>query len=232
LVFDTERVVVNLQTNATNSRPLIGLILTIPSTDSRELPAAMELLWTKDYLQDLTGSRNMGSPRLIEPGRAGVVFLSNSRLLAYEVDFSKGKLSSRKDPDIASAFHLHLFTIDASTGASVLAKDWGTRPRESSVQVTKDRILLRTGTSLRRLSSGLTEERQLALPHPDPYEGWETRISPDRETLVLNHYMRVGRQNLSELELLDGKLWKSKIGGQRSPGSREEPLPRQTPPSL
>jgi len=196
---------VNLQTNATNSRPLIGLILTIPSTDSRELPAAMELLWTKDYLQDLTGSRNMGSPRLIEPGRAGVVFLSNSRLLAYEVDFSKGKLSSRKGPDIASAFHLHSFTIDASTGASVLAKDWGTRPRESSVQVTKDRILLRTGTSLRLLSSGLTEERQLALPHPDPYEGWERRISPDRETLVLNHYMRVGRQNLSELELLNGK---------------------------
>jgi hypothetical protein len=112
-------------------------ILTMPSTDSRELSAAMELLWSKECLQDLTGSRNMGSPLLIEPGRAGIVFFSNSRLLAYEVAYNNGKLSSRKGPDVASAFHLHLILIDASTGASVLAKDWGTRPRESSVQVNK-----------------------------------------------------------------------------------------------
>jgi hypothetical protein len=73
------------------------------------------------------------------------------------------------------------------------------------VQVTKDKILLRTGTALRLLSSDLIEERQLALPHPDPYEGWETLTSPDGETLILNHYMRANRRNFSELELLDGK---------------------------
>jgi len=84
------------------------------------------------------------------------------------------------NPDLASAFRLRLSVIDALSGKLVLAKEWGTRPRESYFQVTKKRVLLRIGPLLRLCFKDMTELRQLPLAHADPYEGWDPHIAKRR----------------------------------------------------
>jgi hypothetical protein len=181
-------------------------VLLLPSTSFNQLNPTTPL-WSKEYLSDPTGSRNPGSPKLLDPNRAGVTFLDDSRLLAYEVDFERGQFSSRKNPDSGSAFRLHLSMVDVLTGTLVVTKDWATRPHESSIQIARDRVLLRTGPLLRVLSEDLEELTQLPLAHADPYEGWEVRTSPGGETVLLNRYVRNRARglNLSEFKVLDGR---------------------------
>ena len=177
-----------------------------------------DLLWRKETIQDLSGTRNLGSPKLIESSRAGVVFLDGRRIMVYEI-INTGQLSSRKSPEVSSAFSVHSTVLDTSSGAVLFGRDWGTRAHASSIHVSSGGLILVTGPVVRFLTKDLTEIKQLPVPHPDPYEGWEIRTSPSGKSVLLNHYIRNRRRglNFSEFELLDGGTFERKYAWTQSP---------------
>jgi hypothetical protein len=163
-------------------------------------------LWTKQNIRNLHGSRSSGPSWRIEPNRAGVVFLDDSRLLTYEVASETGQLPSSVDPEVSSTFNLRLSMLDSGSGELLRAKDWPTRQNESSLNIGIDKILLRTGPRLRILGPDFSELQQLPLNHPDPYERWEILTSPDRATVLLNHSLLNAQRGLdgSHFYVLDG----------------------------
>src|SRR5262249_29052607 len=135
----------------------------------------------------------------------------------YEVALDPAQLSSRKGPDVRSAFRLEASVLDVSSGELLLVKTWATRAHESSILATYAGVAVRTGSLLRFYSRDFEEIKQLQLLHPDPYEEWEIRTSPTGKTIFLNHYIRNRARGLSRFQVLDGGTFETRRDWTESP---------------
>ncbi len=170
-------------------------------------------LWSAEILQDLSASRTIASPQLLDNDRAGLTFVGNNRLLAYEVDRDLGQLSSRQSPDISSPFRLRAYVIDSATGKVLFTKEWGTRAHDSSIQAVSGGVLLRTGELLRLYRQDFSEIRRVVLPvHTDRCL---TSISSTRETIMVNCFDQ--QKNVSYFNVFDGSALKLEYSWAKSP---------------
>ncbi len=174
-------------------------------------------MWSTDVIQNL--GPNRVAPFLEDRDRAGLTFLDNKQLVVHEVDVDTGRLSSRQSADIGSPFRLRAAVLDADSGMPVFTREWGTRVRDSSILVSSGGILVRTGEELRLLSRDFVEFRKWALPHPNPSEGWELRVSASRQTVLVNYYNQEWKRklNVSRFEVLDGKTLDTRLTWTESP---------------
>jgi hypothetical protein len=101
----------------------------------------------------------------------------------------------------------------------VLTREWGTRVRDSSILVTSGGVLIRTGETLRLLSKDFVELGKVPLPHPDPGEEWEVRVSASRRSVLLNYHNEDwGKKvNVSRFVVLDGETFEVKRTWTESP---------------
>lgn len=155
-------------------------------------------LWAAPVLQE---DQNTANPRGND--LSGVTFLDNDRLIVHEVDRT-GELSSRTALDASSAFRLHVSILEASSGRAVSNKDWDTRAHNTSIRVTKDGVLVRTGQLVRFYSKDFVDLQQVALPQPDPHDTWIVSVSATGKTVMLNHY----DLKESHFEVRDGSTFK------------------------
>jgi len=164
-------------------------------------------IWSADVIQDLGPNRT--APFMEDRDRAGVIFLDSRQLVVHEVDLDTSQLSSRRSADVSSPFRLRVSVLDSSSGRSILAREWGTRVRHSSVLVSWGGILLRTGETLRLLSKDFVELESMPIPHPNPGEEWEMRVSASRKSVLLNYYKQDWKErvNFSRFTVLDGKTF-------------------------
>jgi hypothetical protein len=148
----------------------------------------------------------------------GVAFLDEHHLVVHAVNFDAAELSSRKSADISSPFRLWVSIMDVSSGRKESAKEWRTRFRDSSVQVTSGGFAIRTGDVLRFLSKDFAEIKQFPLPN-SAHQGWEIRVSTSGKTLLLNHYFlnREERLNFSHFEVLDAGTLKTRVAWDETP---------------
>jgi hypothetical protein len=176
-------------------------------------------VWSKEAISDLSGARNLGSPNLIDPNRAGVTFLDDEHVLVHEVDIDRGQLSSRHSAEVSSAFRLQLSVLDASTGLFVLAKELGARPRDTWVYSTAGGLVIRAGSSLKFFKKDFSEAGQISLSDENPYGRWEIRFSPSGKTILLNHYIRQRSKNIdfSQFQVIDGTTFKTTSSWTESP---------------
>lgn len=186
-------------------------------------PGCATPLWSVELIKGLDAARTPTRPFLMDENRAGITFLDNDRVIAYEVTVDTGKFSSREGPDISSPFRLHAYFLDVTSGRIGFSKEWGTSAHESFIQDASGGFLVRTGNLLRFYSKDLAEVQQMPLPHPDPYEGWEVRTSPSGKTILVNHYIREKKRRLdvSRFELLDGSTFQVKQSWTESPSLKE-----------
>jgi hypothetical protein len=201
-----------------NRRVFISLLL-VASRLLANQPASsgsVAPLWTVEVLQqepNSSGNRTPDALMQIPKDSPGVAFLDNNRLIVYETG-STGKLSSRTNPDLSSAFRLHATVIDPASGKFMLTKDWGARPYGSSIQVTSGGILVRTGEVLRIVSHDFSEVHRWTYPEipnrSDPRH-CDTRtisVSPTGETVMVScHNFKL---NSTHLDVWDSNLSKSK----------------------
>jgi hypothetical protein len=185
-----------------------------------ERPNAPTPLWSANVIQNLTGARHPDAPKLVDRNRAGVTFLDNETLLVHEVDLDTTQLSSRQNPDVSSPFRLHISVLNARSGKLLLANDWGTSVHNSSVDVVKGGILVRTGPTLRLLTHSLIEVQKVTF-HNDPEEGatrWDIlliSVSPTGNTVLINRISQ--RARVSHFDVLDGTTLRSRYSWDESP---------------
>jgi hypothetical protein len=152
-------------------------------------------LWTEEIQQDLSNY-------------AGVSFVNNEKLLAYEVD-SSGQLSSRESPQIASAFRLHVSLVDARSGKLILSRDWGTRLHNTEVQVTTGGVLVKTGSGgiMKMYSPDFAQARDLPLTL-DTNGTYYTSVSASGQTVAISHYFQKEHNYISHIDVLDANTLK------------------------
>lgn len=150
-------------------------------------------LWTEEIGQELSNY-------------AGISFLNNDKLLAYEVERT-GQLSSRESPEISSAFRLHVSLLDARSGKLILSRDWGTRLHSTEVQVTTGGVLLKTGAIIKLYSPDFAKARDLPLAL-DPNGSYFTSVSVSGQTIAVSHYFQKGHKYISHLDVLDANTLK------------------------
>jgi hypothetical protein len=173
-------------------------------------------LWTIVVLQQESNNfakRTADAAMQIPRDSPGVAFLDNDRLIVYETG-PTGKLSSRANPDISSAFRLHATVIDPASGRLMLTKDWGARPYGSSIQVTRSGILVRTGEVLRIVSRDFSEVQRWTypeIPNTSDSRHCDERtisVSPTGETVMVSCYNF--KLNSAHLEVWDSNMSKAK----------------------
>lgn len=163
-------------------------------------------IWSHDVIPDLSGTRNGSSPLLLDPNRAGVLFLDNDRLLVYAVDQDIAQLSSRSRVDVSSPFRLRMWLLDASSGKQLLTNDVGTRVHGSAVQFTNAGLLIRTGQTVKVYSHDLNSYRELSGNADEPNTVVMSSVSPNGKTILINHISQ--RAKTSSLETFDGSTLK------------------------
>jgi hypothetical protein len=176
-------------------------------------------VWTSEVLSDLTGARNPGTPQLLDPNRAGLVYLDANRLLVHETDLVSG-LSSRASPNIQSAFLLHAVILDTLTGKILDTKDWPTRSRDSAIVVSSGAVLVRTGEVLRFFSKDFDPGVEVTIASPSSGSA-PSGVVKDIVTSVTGNTILVNAYNSkllsSNLMVLDGNTLKKKFFWTESP---------------
>jgi hypothetical protein len=172
-------------------------------------------LWSEEAVPNL--SRSDSYPHLLDSSRAGVAFLGNQQLIAYGVTLDPGKLSSREGPEISSPFRLRLSLLDANSGILEFSKEWGTRFRDTSVQVTSGGVLVKTGGLAKLYSRDFAQARDLPLPI-DSNERYDITVSASGKTILINRiFRRSGTSYFSHLDVLDAKTLDSRYSWDHSP---------------
>ena len=195
------------------------LFVTGWTTGSQSRGPCCEPLWTtqlaKSYESPNLGERLTNKTLLHHHENAGVAFLDSARLIAYGVE-STGQLSSRANTDVSSAFRLHAVLFDASSGKLAFTKDWGTRPRGSSIQVTEGGVLIRVGDQMKFCSKSLEELHRSDLRDTGSSDSWAIRVSPTGKTIMVSHSDRYERY----FEVRDGQTFEVKRSWSDTPPFR------------
>src|SRR5215470_13632258 len=102
------------------STNILGLAICLwtggPICAAQSTPANQSPSWCQEIVPDLSRAYPGVAPDLLgSSNRAGVAFLDNGQLIVYAVE-PTGHLSSRKSPEISSAFRLRMSLLDAKSG--------------------------------------------------------------------------------------------------------------------
>jgi hypothetical protein len=179
------------------------IAIVVGSFAAQKTMGGRQLLWSREVLQDLTGSRSTSNPVLLDENRAGVVFLNNEELIIHEVNQDLQQLSSRESPAISSPFRLHLLVLDANTGKTGFEKDWGTRVHDSSVQVTTGGVLIKTGEIVKLYSSDFIKAREVPVDL-DTSHKYFTKVSASGKTIAISHVIQSEQTDfLSHIDVID-----------------------------
>ena len=170
--------------------------------------------WSQEVVTDLSRTRNGIRPLLLDGNRAGVTFLDDKQLIAYEVDRDSRQLSSRDSPEVSSPFRLRVSILDAKSGKITLTKDWGTRVGDSAVLVTIAGVLVKTGEIVRSYSPDLTKFWDLALPL-DKDSRLILSVSPTGKTIMINRLNQ--KLNVSHFHVFDASTLKARFFWDQSP---------------
>ncbi len=188
---------------------VIMCVLTVGGTfvTQTKLPDSEVPLWTQKIVQDFSRSRSGSSPLLLDNNRAGITFLDNKKVLVYEVDYERGRLSSRESPQISSPFGLHVSLLEAQSGKLTLTKDWGTRFHSTGVQVTTGGVLVRTGGIVKLYSPDFAQSRDLPLVL-DSDGSFFTNVSASGSTIVISRIVEKQHDLFSHLDVFDANTLK------------------------
>jgi hypothetical protein len=157
-------------------------------------------IWSEEVLPDLS------STDVTKRYLSGVAFLPDGQLIVYAVEPTR-HLSSRKNPELSSAFELRASLLDAKSGKQILTKEWGTRRHDSAVQMTSGGVLVQTGGIVKLYSPDFTEARDLPLAL-DPNGSYFTSVSASGKTIVISHYFKKEQHWISHIDVLDAKTLK------------------------
>jgi hypothetical protein len=189
---------------------IAGCIVASQSTGLAQSP-----VWTQEVLPDLPRSAPGISPGLLDGGRAGVAFLNRDQLMVYAVQ-STGQLSSRRSPEISSAFQLRLSLLDAKSGEVGLTKNWGTRRNDSAVQMTTGGVLVKTGAIMKLYSTDFSKARDLPLVL-DPNGIYYTSVSASGATVAVSRDFGKEKNWISHIDVLDAKTLKIRASWDQYP---------------
>ena len=190
---------------------IVGCILAAQPTSLRQSPDL-----SQEVLPDLSHTRPGVAPHLLgSSNRAGVAFLRDGQLIVYAVE-PTGQLSSRKSPELSSAFELRVSLLDVKSGKQILKRDWGTRPHDSAVQITTGGVLVQTGGIVKLYSPDFTEARDLPLTL-DPNGKYFTSVSATGDTIAISHYFKKEQNWISHIDVVDASTLKIRSSWDQDP---------------
>jgi hypothetical protein len=150
----------------------------------------------------------------------GVTFTTSSVLVAYfETHDEKANLSSRDELQPTDPYHLHAIFLDTDHREVLAQGDWPVRPSNPTYffAAREGKFVVADGEALSLYSPDRSLIAGLKIPwlHEAPFKSWSSQISPDGETLLVQH--GVGQKgaygvqfdlyNVSQLSLL--KTWET-----------------------
>ena len=165
--------------------------------------------WSQEVLPDLS------TIVITQRDLTGVAFLNEEQLAAYAVE-PTGHLSSRKSPELPSAFELRVSLFDTKSGEQILTRDWGTRPHDSAVQITSGGVLVQTGGIVKLYSLDFTEALDLPLTL-DPNGTYFTSVSASGKTIALSHYFKKEQNWISHIDVVDASTLKIQASWDQNP---------------
>jgi hypothetical protein len=189
---------------------ITGCIFAAQPTSLAQSPS-----WSQEVLPDLSRMSPGLPASLLDGSRAGAAFLNTGQLMIYTVE-PTGHLSSRRSPEISSAFQLRLSLLDAKSGEIALTKDWGTRRHDSAVQITSGGVLVQTGGIVKLYSTDFTQSRDLPLAL-DPNGSYFTSVSASGKTIAISHYFKNERKWISHIDVLDASSLKIRASWDQDP---------------
>jgi hypothetical protein len=187
-----------------------GCILAAQPTSLAQSP-----IWSQEVLPDLGRTRPGTSPHLLDGSNAAGVALLNAQLIMYFVEPTE-RLSSRKSPEISSAFQLRVFLLDTKSGKQILTRDWGTRRHDSAVQITSGGVLVKTGAIVKLYSTDFAQSRDLPLAL-DPNGSYFTSVSASGKTIAISHYFKKEKNWISHIDVLDASSLKIRASWDQDP---------------
>jgi hypothetical protein len=194
------------------------LVLLVSGTFSSSKSEAADRgnpLWSREVVAEL--SRIPTIDPLLDNSRAGIIFLDEKRLIVYDVERDLSQLSSRTSPETSSPFRLHLVLLDTDSGKLELYKDWGTRLKDSAVQVTSGGVLVKTGEAVKLFSPDFSQSRPLPITI-DPNYKFSIKTSPSGKTIGIHRIFRKeGHRFGSLLDILDANTLRIKFSWQITP---------------
>ena len=202
------------------STNILGLAICLwtggPICAAQSTPANQSPSWSQEIVPDLSRAYPGVAPDLLgSSNRAGVAFLDNGQLIVYAVE-PTGHLSSRKSPEISSAFRLRMSLLDAKSGKQVMTKDWGTRPHDSTVQITSGGVLVKTGAVVKLYSTDFAQSRDLPLAL-DPNGSYFISVSASGKTVAISHYFRKEQHWISHIDMVDASTLKIRSSWDQDP---------------
>jgi len=132
----------------------------------------------------------------------GVLFISPDRLLAYQVNHSRGatKLAPRDASGGSGNFILEIKILNAADGSEIKSLQLPTNAEFSKVLATRDgKFIVRTGDILYLYSADFTRLASHALPlkRQVQEEGWQIGVSPSGDEVELVHQQILKRSAIS-----------------------------------
>lgn len=166
-------------------------LLTLLLLGSAVLSSAASPRWRVE-VESLGMQRFDRDPAALWMKQQGVVFLSDDRLLIYQVGRTaeQAKLAPRGSTGGSGNFLLNIKILDVQTGRVVKALELVTNAGISDVLATRrGGFLVRAGNSLTLYSSTFEQvaSREINIEKKAPVEGWQVRVSPSGARVVLMH---------------------------------------------
>jgi hypothetical protein len=122
----------------------------------------------------------------------GLTFTAPNVLVAYfETRDEKTYLSSRDELQPTDPYHLHALFLDTDHGEVLAQGDWPVRPSIPCYffAVRDGKFVVADGEELSFYSPDRLLIKRLKIPwlHEGPFKSWSAQISPDGETLLVQH---------------------------------------------
>jgi hypothetical protein len=131
----------------------------------------------------------------------GVLFLTPEKVLIYQVNRTaeRARLAPRGSSGGAGNFFLNVRVLEVQDGRLIKSMDLPTNARVSEVKATRNGgFVVQTGTVLYLHSADFRQMASKALPleRAAPTEGWQIRVSPSGDKVVLMHEQVFARPEL------------------------------------
>jgi hypothetical protein len=184
---------------------------TQPTPPDNESP-----IWSTEVMAELSRPR-AGITHFPDISRAGIVFLNDGRLIAYEVDHDVGEPSTHTTAEALRPFFLRLSLLDSSTGKVAVRKEERTRAEDAAVFATVDGLMVKTGGRLKLYSPDLVRDHDLPFPL-DRNSQFTVSASTTGKTIMLNEVIQDSLNRLhSHFEVLDAMTLKIRDSWDESP---------------
>ena len=194
---------------------VLVVMFSICASLGQQLPPNATQVWKANLVPTLEPS--LMSRYWEDRESAGITYLDNDRLILHHVHFDRGQLASRQSPDISSPFRLKTWLLNGRTGKPLLTREWGTRFSGTAIVVNRGGVIVRTGDTLRLLSSDFEELQKAPIQDKSPGTDdktldWDIHASATRQSVLVNHYQVdwLNKASLSQFHLLDGNTFEVK----------------------